>query len=66
MSLPAQTINNTPQTFEPSFVGIRQILIEIGYLNMNFTLEILANFEFLGVSNWPNFFVFITKIETGR
>ena len=39
--------------FEPSFVGIYQVLREMWreFLNMNFKLEILANFEFLGISN---------------
>ena len=34
--------------FEPSFVGIRQVLREIWLLNINFKLEILGNLEFLG------------------
>ena len=35
--------------FEHLFVGIHQVLRKIWLLNMNFKLDILANFEFLGV-----------------
>ena len=35
--------------FEHLFVGIHQVLRKIWFMNMNFKLEILANFEFLEV-----------------
>ena len=43
----------TSLNFEPSFFEIHQMLIETGYLNISFKIEMLANFEFLQVSNLP-------------
>ena len=56
-----RSINNNIQLFsdsaqsklayEYSFVGIPEVLRRHGFLNINFKIEILANFEFFGGSN---------------
>ena len=54
----------TSLNFEPSFVGIHQVLTEIWFFEHEFQNRNFANFEFLGVPNLPTNFHEITKFHS--